>query len=128
MCIRDRAYAEELKEKLSIAAPSVFKKAGELSGGNQQKVVIGKGLFSQAEVYIFAEPTVGVDVGAKSGIYETMRELAREAAVIIVSSDPEEVLGNADRIMVVNQGRVTLSCHESETTLQDMLVKAASDQ
>ena len=125
---KEVAYAEELKEKLSIAAPSVFKKAGELSGGNQQKVVIGKGLFSQAEVYIFAEPTVGVDVGAKSGIYETMRELAREAAVIIVSSDPEEVLGNADRIMVVNQGRVTLSCHESETTLQDMLVKAASDQ
>mgnify|MGYP000656556970 CR=1 FL=1 len=92
--------------------------------------VFGQGFLNRYlyEVYIFAEPTVGVDVGAKSGIYETMRELAREAAVIIVSSDREEVLGNADRIMVVNQGRVTLSCHESETTLQDMLVKAASDQ
>lgn len=125
---KEITFAEELKDKLSIAAPDVFKKAGELSGGNQQKVVIGKGLFSQAGIYIFAEPTVGVDVGAKSGIYETMRELARDAAVIIVSSDPEEVLGNADRIMVINQGRITLSCADHETRLQEMLVKATSDQ
>lgn len=121
-------FAEELREKLMIATPSVHKKVQELSGGNQQKVVIGKGLFSQAEIYIFCEPTVGVDVGAKSGIYETMRELSKTAAVIIISSDPEEVLGNADRIMVVNQGKVTLSCDEAETTLQDMLVKATSNQ
>lgn len=121
-------FAGELAEKLAIATPSVHKKAGELSGGNQQKVVIGKGLFSQAEVYIFAEPTVGVDVGAKSGIYETMRELAKTAAVLIISSDPEEVLGNADRVMVVNQGKVTLCCDEKDTNLQDMLVKATSNQ
>lgn len=125
---KELTYAEELKESLAIATPTVTKKAGELSGGNQQKVVIGKGLFSQAGIYIFCEPTVGVDVGAKSGIYATMRRLARDAAVIIISSDPEEVLGNADRVMVVNQGRVTLCCGEEETTLQDMLVKATSDQ
>ena len=125
---KELAFAEELKDKLAIAAPSVHKKVQELSGGNQQKVVIAKGLFSQAEIYIFCEPTVGVDVGAKSGIYETMRELSRTAAVIIISSDPEEVLGNADRVMVVNQGTVTLECGENETTLQDMLVKATSDQ
>lgn len=125
---QELVYAEELKDKLAIATPSIHKKVQELSGGNQQKVVIGKGLFSQAELYIFCEPTVGVDVGAKSGIYETMRELSKEAAVIIISSDPEEVLGNADRIMVVNQGVVTLSCEENETTLQDMLVKATSNQ
>ena len=125
---KELSLAEGLKEKLSIATPDVFKKAGALSGGNQQKVVIGKGLFSQAQVYIFTEPTVGVDVGAKSGIYETMRELAKTAAVLIISSDPEEVLGNADRVMVVNQGRITLSCADDGTTLQEMLVKAASDQ
>lgn len=67
-------------------------------------------------------------MGAKSGIYETMRELAKTAAVLIISSDPEEVLGNADRVMVVNQGRITLSCADDGTTLQEMLVKAASDQ
>lgn len=125
---QELVYANELKEKLAIATPSIHKKVQELSGGNQQKVVIGKGLFSQAGIYIFCEPTVGVDVGAKSGIYDTMRELSKEAAVMIISSDPEEVLGNADRVMVINQGTVTLSCDESETTLQDMLVKATSDQ
>lgn len=125
---QELTFAEQMKQKLAIAAPSVHKKAGELSGGNQQKVVIGKGLFSQAEIYIFCEPTVGVDVGAKSGIYETMRELSKTAAVIIISSDPEEVLGNADRVMVVNKGYVTLTCAENETTLQDMLVKATSNQ
>lgn len=125
---QELTFAEQMKQKLAIATPSVHKKAGELSGGNQQKVVIGKGLFSQAEIYIFCEPTVGVDVGAKSGIYETMRELSKTAAVIIISSDPEEVLGNADRVMVVNKGYVTLTCAENETTLQDMLVKATSNQ
>lgn len=125
---KELEYAEQLKDQLSIATPTVTKKAGELSGGNQQKVVIGKGLFSQAGIYIFCEPTVGVDVGAKSGIYSTMRQLAQDAAVIIISSDPEEVLGNADRVMVVNQGHVTLSCSEAETSLEDMLVKATSDQ
>lgn len=125
---KELEFAENLKEELAIATPSVHKKVQELSGGNQQKVVIGKGLFSQAGIYIFCEPTVGVDVGAKSGIYETMRQLSKEAAVLIISSDPEEVLGNADRVMVVNQGTVTLCCDEGETTLQDMLVKATSHQ
>jgi ABC-type sugar transport system ATPase subunit len=121
-------YAKELVEKLKIATPGVSKKVHELSGGNQQKVVIGKGLFSEAEVYIFCEPTVGVDVGAKSGIYEIMRQLSKDAAVVIISSDPEEVFGNADRIMVINQGRITLQCNDRETSLPQMLVKAASNQ
>jgi ABC-type sugar transport system ATPase subunit len=124
----ENRLAGEIADNLKIAAPSVAKKVQELSGGNQQKVVIGKGLFSEAAVYIFCEPTVGVDVGAKSGIYETMRRLSEEAAVIIISSDPEEVFGNADRIIVINQGRVTLSCKDSETSLPAMLVKAASNQ
>lgn len=121
-------YASQLVEDLDIMTTSIKKKVQELSGGNQQKVVIGKGLFTQADVYIFAEPTVGVDVGAKSAIYEIMRKLAKKACVIIVSSDPEEVLGNADKIMVINKGRVTLNVKDNETNLQDMLVKAASNQ
>jgi ABC-type sugar transport system ATPase subunit len=121
-------YAKEMVDGLKITTTSVWKKVQELSGGNQQKVVIGKGLFSEAAVYIFCEPTVGVDVGAMSGIYETMRKLSADAAVIIISSDPEEVFGNADRIMVINKGRITLSCNDSETSLPAMLVKAASNQ
>ncbi|MDR1801720.1 MAG: sugar ABC transporter ATP-binding protein [Lachnospiraceae bacterium] len=124
----EQKLSGELINTLSIATPDGYKKVQELSGGNQQKVVIGKGLFSQAKVYVFCEPTVGVDVGAKSGIYEIMRGLAKDSAVIILSSDPEEVLGNADRIIVLNQGRITLQCADKETTLKQMLVKATSNQ
>jgi ABC-type sugar transport system ATPase subunit len=124
----ENRYAAEIVDKLKISTTSTAKKVQELSGGNQQKVVIGKGLFSEAMVYIFCEPTVGVDVGAKSGIYETMRKLSSEAAVIIISSDPEEVFGNADRILVINKGSITLNCGDSETSLPQMLVKAASNQ
>lgn len=121
-------YANELKERLMIATPTVHKKVEELSGGNQQKVVIGKGLFSEAKIYIFSEPTVGVDVGAKSYIYDIMRNLSKTQAVVIISSDPEEVLGNADRVMVLNKGNTALASDSSETTLKDMLVKATSNQ
>ncbi|MEA5016335.1 MAG: sugar ABC transporter ATP-binding protein [Candidatus Limiplasma sp.] len=119
--------AQELAEKLSISTPSVQKKVNELSGGNQQKVVIAKGLYTEADVYIFCEPTVGVDVGAKSGIYEMIRKLARKAAVLIISSEPEEVLGNADRVMVIYQGRTTLRKSAAGTTLKEMLVHAISN-
>jgi ABC-type sugar transport system ATPase subunit len=124
----ENRYASEIIDNLKIATTSTAKKVQELSGGNQQKVVIGKGLFSEAMVYIFCEPTVGVDVGAKSSIYETMRELSAESAVIIISSDPEEVFGNADRIIVINKGNITLNCGDKETSLPQMLVKAASNQ
>ena len=120
--------AQELVDKLSIATPSVQKKVNELSGGNQQKVVVAKGLYTDADVYIFAEPTVGVDVGAKSAIYETMRGLTQNATVIIFSSEPEEVLGNADRVMVIYQGKTTLEKNAADTTLKEMLVHAISNE
>jgi len=120
--------AQELVDKLSVATPSIQKKVNELSGGNQQKVVVAKGLYTDADVYIFAEPTVGVDVGAKSAIYDTMRTLARNAAVIIVSSEPEEVLGNADRVMVIYNGKTTMEKNSADTSLKEMLVHAISNE
>jgi ABC-type sugar transport system ATPase subunit len=119
-------HSQDIVDHLSIATTSVHKKVKNLSGGNQQKVVIGKGLFTLADVYIFAEPTVGVDVGAKFAIYQTMRELSKEAAVIIISSDPEEVLGNADRIMVIFKGEETLLKNAEDTSLKEMLVHAVT--
>lgn len=124
---REQEDAGELVKKLSIATPSLSKKVNELSGGNQQKVVVAKGLYADSDVYIFTEPTVGVDVGAKSAIYETMRSLSRRAAVIIISSEPEEVLGNADRVMVVYKGRMTMEKAAQDTTLKEMLVHAISN-
>jgi len=120
--------AQALVDKLAVATPTIRKKVNELSGGNQQKVVVAKGLYTDADVYIFAEPTVGVDVGAKSAIYETMRTLAKDAAVIIVSSEPEEVLGNADRVMVIYNGKTTMEKNSGDTSLKEMLVHAISSE
>ncbi|MFY8099328.1 MAG: ATP-binding cassette domain-containing protein, partial [Allorhizobium sp.] len=80
--------------------------AGELSGGNQQKVVLAKWLARNPKVVVLDEPTRGIDVGARSSIYDTIMELARQGiAVIVVSSDLEEVLGVSNRIMVMAQGK-----------------------
>lgn len=119
--------AKEMQEKLSIATTTIHKKVAQLSGGNQQKVVISKGLFTEGDVYIFTEPTVGVDVGAKFAIYSIMRELAKKAAVLIISSDPEEVLGNADKIMVLHKGCITMEKKAENTNLKEMLVHAVSN-
>ena len=125
---KEQRDAQALVDKLTIATPSIHKKVNELSGGNQQKVVVAKGLYTDADVYIFTEPTVGVDVGAKSAIYETMRALAQNAAVIIISSEPEEVLGNADRIMVIYNGKATMEKKYADTNSKEMLVHAISDE
>ncbi|HEV7285849.1 MAG TPA: sugar ABC transporter ATP-binding protein, partial [Kaistia sp.] len=75
------------------------------SGGNQQKIVIAKGLFRASDIYIFVEPTVGVDIGARAKLYALMRELSRRAGVIVMSSDCDEVHGLADRAMALYKGR-----------------------
>jgi ribose transport system ATP-binding protein len=125
---QERIKSKDLVNSLNIATTDIHKQVQFLSGGNQQKVVIGKGLFTDAQCYIFCEPTVGVDVGAKKGIYETIRKLSKKSAIIIISSDPEEILGNSDEIMVLNKGKLTLSCKAEDTTLNKMLVKATSNQ
>lgn len=114
----------KLVEKMEVATPSIKKFVNELSGGNQQKVIVAKGLYTDADVYIFCEPTVGVDVGAKYKIYQTMRELCQNAAVIVLSSDPEEVYGVADHILVMHDGSIVLDCDSAETSEKDMLAHA----
>ena len=81
---------------------------GRLSGGNQQKVVIAKWLFRNANIFLFDEPTRGIDVGAKAEVFELMNSLARSgAALLMVSSELTELLQVADRILVMRQGRIT---------------------
>ena len=93
---------------LSIKAPNIETQAITLSGGNQQKVVLAKWLSMQPRVVIFDEPTRGIDVGAKTEIYALMRGLAdRGVAIIMISSDMEEVIGVSDRIAVMHEGRVS---------------------
>ena len=119
---QERRDAWSLIEKLDIKTPDTREQVSLLSGGNQQKVVIGKGLYTDSEVYIFEEPTAGVDVGAKAGIYRLIRELSRDKAVIVVGSDCEEVHGLCDRAMVMYKGRVALDKPVGEVRLAEMLL------
>nr|WP_255631779.1 sugar ABC transporter ATP-binding protein [Caballeronia sp. dw_19] len=99
--------AREQQQSLHIKTPSVDVRAGALSGGNQQKVVLGKWLCMQPKVIIFDEPTRGVDAGSKSEIYTLMRKLAdRGVAILMISSDMEEVIGVSDRVAVMHEGAI----------------------
>ncbi|HMG51153.1 MAG TPA: sugar ABC transporter ATP-binding protein, partial [Inquilinus sp.] len=99
--------AEAQREKLRIRTPSVTTTALKLSGGNQQKIVLAKWLAMQPRFLIFDEPTRGIDVGAKSEIYQLMRTLAdRGVPILMISSDMEEVIGVSDRIAVMHEGRI----------------------
>jgi D-xylose transport system ATP-binding protein len=102
------AESEKFAKELSIKAPNLFVAAENLSGGNQQKVVIAKWLMSNPKILIMDDPTRGIDVGAKYEIYKLMNDLAEKGiSIIMISSDLQEVLGMSDRIMVMSQGRST---------------------
>ncbi len=104
---RERKSVSELTEKLGIRTPSIEQFVKLLSGGNQQKVVIGKWLACAPKVLLMDEPTRGVDVGAKQEIYRLMDQMAGQgAAILFVSSDMEEILAMADRILVMHQGQI----------------------
>ncbi len=99
---------EDYKTKLRIKTPSIEQKVKNLSGGNQQKVLLAKWLLTDAEIIILDEPTRGIDVGAKSEIHALMGELVKAGkSVIMISSELPEVLGMSDRIIVMHEGRVT---------------------
>jgi ribose transport system ATP-binding protein len=100
-------HADTMIRALNIKPVDAVVEAGTLSGGNQQKVVLAKWLSTDANVFLFDEPTQGVDVGAKNEIHDIVRNLAaRGKAILIASSDLEEVLGIADRVLAMRQGRI----------------------
>jgi putative multiple sugar transport system ATP-binding protein len=104
---RELTVANKYKRELNIRAPSVFQQTVNLSGGNQQKVVLSKWLFAEPEILILDEPTRGIDVGAKYEIYTIINRLAEAGkGVIVVSSEMPELLGISDRIYVMNEGRI----------------------
>jgi D-xylose transport system ATP-binding protein len=112
-------------KSLTIKAPNLDVKAETLSGGNQQKVVISKWLLSKPQVLIMDDPTRGIDVGAKFEIYKLMNELAEKGvAVIMISSDLEEVLGMSDRVMVMCRGHSTLTLPVAEASQEHVMALA----
>ncbi len=114
--------AERQKRKLDIRVPDVSSEARTLSGGNQQKVVLAKWLSMSPRVLIFDEPTRGIDVGAKSEIYEMMRSLANQGVgILMISSDMEEVIGVSDRIAVMHEGRISGFLERPQFSEQNVL-------
>ena len=107
-------------------SPSATSAVGNLSGGNQQKVVLGKWLSMAPTVLIFDEPTRGIDVGAKYEIYLLINELAAQGkAIIMISSELPEVLGMADRILVMHEGRVTKKIADVAAASQEDIMNLA---
>lgn len=114
--------AEDYRRKLNIRSPDVYAKVVNLSGGNQQKVVLSKWLFSNPEVLILDEPTRGIDVGAKYEIYTIMAQLAAEGkCVLMISSEMPELLGMCDRICVLNEGRFVAEFTAAEASQEKIM-------
>lgn len=114
--------AEYYKEQLQIKTPTVKKMVKQLSGGNQQKVVLAKWLSSDARIIIFEEPTNGIDVGAKFEFHQLIMDLAKEGvAVILMSSDLPELVGMSDRVVVLKDGRVAGRMEHEELTQEKVL-------
>jgi putative multiple sugar transport system ATP-binding protein len=126
--ISERQVAENYRNTLRIRTPDVFQKVVNLSGGNQQKVVLSKWLYTRPEVLILDEPTRGIDVGAKYEIYSIIIQLAEEGkAVIMISSEMPELMGMCDRIYVMNEGTIVgeLSSKDaSQEAIMSMIVSA----
>lgn len=119
----EAVVAERLRKDMNIKAPSVAAVMGKLSGGNQQKVVLGKWVFADPDVLILDEPTRGIDVGAKFEIYTIMNRLvAAGKAVLMISSELPELLGMADRIYTLSQGRITGEVRSADAT-QEVLMR-----
>jgi putative multiple sugar transport system ATP-binding protein len=116
--------ANEFRDALNIKTPSVKQITVNLSGGNQQKVVLSKWLFANPDILILDEPTRGIDVGAKYEIYTIINRLAAEGkAIIMISSELPEVLGVSDRIYVMAAGRIAAEMPAAEAT-QEAVMKA----
>jgi rhamnose transport system ATP-binding protein len=119
---RERMTAEGFQTSLSIKAPSVATVVQNLSGGNQQKVALARGLFTEPRILILDEPTQGIDVGAKAEIYQLIADLAsRGMAILMISSELPEVLGLSDRIAVMADGRITGILDRSEATAHGVM-------
>jgi ribose transport system ATP-binding protein len=122
------AAAERIAGQLGVRMAGLGQQVRTLSGGNQQKVVIGKWLLADTRVLILDEPTRGIDVGAKVEIYQLINELtAAGAAVLMISSDLPEVLGMSDRVLVMAQGRIAGELAADEATQDAVMALAVSN-
>jgi rhamnose transport system ATP-binding protein len=122
---REAAVADEYRKQLSIRTPSVGLPVNQLSGGNQQKVVLAKWLNSDPLLLILDEPTRGIDVGAKAEVHQIINDLARQGlGIMLISSEMPEVLGMSDRIVVMREGHQMATFTRSEAAQEKILAAA----
>ncbi len=122
---RHAGGVDKIVEELRIKTPSVLQKAVNLSGGNQQKVVLGKWLHAKQIVYIFDEPTRGIDVNAKAEFYKQMTNLTHEGnCIIMISSDMPELISMSDRVLVIRDGAVRCELSGEEINEQTIIKEA----
>ncbi|MFK3692280.1 sugar ABC transporter ATP-binding protein GguA [Agrobacterium tumefaciens] len=120
--IKEMKVASDFRTRLRIRSSGIFQETVNLSGGNQQKVVLSKWLFSNPDVLILDEPTRGIDVGAKYEIYTIINQLAAEGkGVLMISSEMPELLGNCDRIYVMNEGRIVAELPKAEASQESIM-------
>lgn len=125
---KEKEIAQTYKERLAIKTPSLAQSLKNLSGGNQQKVVVAKVLATNADIIIFDEPTRGIDVKAKQEIYDLIRELSENGkSIIMISSEMEEVIGLSDRVIVLHEGRMAGELSRNELS-QEAILRLASGQ
>jgi ribose transport system ATP-binding protein len=120
--------AADYKEKLNIKTPSIKQMVRNLSGGNQQKVVLAKVLATDSDIIIFDEPTRGIDVGARHEIYTLMSDLVKQGkSIIMISSDMEELIGMSDRVIVMSEGKITGGLDRKDFTQEAILALASNN-
>ena len=125
---KEKELAEKYQKQLNIKTPSIEQLVSNLSGGNQQKVVLAKWLLTNSRVIIFDEPTRGIDVGVKFEIYQIMRDLAKQGiSIIMISSDMPELLGVSDRILVMKEGKIVGELAGDEIQQENVMQYAVVD-
>ncbi|MBQ0002810.1 MAG: sugar ABC transporter ATP-binding protein [Treponema sp.] len=118
----ENKYAEEMRKEMHTKCASIFENVGNLSGGNQQKVLVGKWLFAEPDILILDEPTRGIDVGAKYEIYCIINEMiAHGKSVLFISSEMPEILGMCDRIYIMNEGKMVGEMQGKDATQEKIM-------
>ncbi len=127
MIIKKQKLLRSIEKNLSIKSSSIFQDTGNLSGGNQQKVVLSKWIFTDPEVLMLDEPTRGIDVGAKYEIYTIINKLADQGkSIIFISSELPEILGICDRVYVMNEGNIVGELSRKDAS-QESIMKCIID-
>ena len=123
--VSEKEIAKQFIKKLAVKTPSDQARIVNLSGGNQQKVILARWMASDTKVFLLDEPTRGIDVGAKSEIYELMYQMAESGkGLLVVSSDLAEIIGISDRILVMNSGRLVGEVAKKDAS-PEMLMRMA---